>query len=73
MTINDVIKTYESALNTNDLEKILALYGKEPVFMPQHAPTLVGRDAVRAGYQQVFATLKLNIEFEVHESNSRGL
>jgi uncharacterized protein (TIGR02246 family) len=72
MTIKDLIKTYEVALNANDLEKILALYGSEPVFMPQHAPALVGRDAVRAGYKQVFETLKLNIGFEVHEIEEAG-
>lgn len=72
MTIKELLKTYESALNTNDLEKILELYGNEPVFMPQHAPALVGRKAVRAGYEQVFATLKLNIRFEVHEIEETG-
>jgi len=72
MTIKELIQTYASALNTNDLEKILALYGKEPVFMPQHAPALVGRDAVRAGYEQVFASIKLNIHFEVHEIEETG-
>ena len=72
MTIKELLKTYETALNTNDLERILALYGNEPVFMPQHAPALVGRDAVRAGYEQVFATLKLNIRFEVYEVEETG-
>lgn len=72
MTIQDLIKTYERALNANDLETILALYGREPVFMPQHAPALVGRDAVRAGYQQVFDTIKLNIAFQIHELEQAG-
>lgn len=72
MRIKELLKTYESALNTNDLEGILALYGSDPVFMPQHAPALIGRDAVRAGYEQVFATIKLNIRFEVHEIEEAG-
>ncbi len=72
MTIKDLIKTYEVALNANDLEKILALYGSEPVLMPQHAPALVGRDAVRAGYEQVFETLELDVGFEVHEIEGAG-
>ena len=72
MTIKDLIKTYETALNTNDLETILGLYGREPVFMPQHAPALVGRDAVRAGYEQVFASIKLNIRFDVYEIEETG-
>jgi uncharacterized protein (TIGR02246 family) len=72
MRIKELLKTYESALNTNDVEGILALYGSDPVFMPQHAPALVGRDAVRAGYEQVFATIKLDVRFEVHEIEEAG-
>lgn len=72
MTIKELIKSYEIALNANDLERILALYGSQPVFMPQHAPALVGRDAVRAGYKQVFETLKLNIAFEIEEIEEMG-
>jgi len=70
--IRDVIQRYETALNANAIDDILGLYGSEPVFMPQHAPALVGRDAVRAGYQQVFETLKLNIRFEIHEVQQAG-
>ena len=72
MTIQELIKSYEIALNANDLERILALYGSEPVFMPQHAPALMGRDAVRAGYRQVFDTLKLNIAFEIYDIEEMG-
>ena len=72
MSIKELLAAYERALNANDLEGILALYGSDPVFMPQHAPALVGRDAVRAGYQQVFATIKLAIRFEVHELEEGG-
>ena len=72
MTIESLIKTYETALNTNDIDAILGLYGTQPVFMPQHAPALVGRDAVRAGYKQVFETIKLNVRFEIHEIQEAG-
>ncbi|MBK1865558.1 YybH family protein [Aestuariivirga sp. YIM B02566] len=72
MTIDAIFKTYEQALNANDLETILGLYGSEPVFMPQHAPALVGRAAVCAGYAQVFATIKLAIRFEIHEIEVAG-
>ncbi|MFO0583681.1 MAG: SgcJ/EcaC family oxidoreductase [Anaeromyxobacter sp.] len=72
MTVTELIKAYETALNANDLETILSLYGSDPVFMPQHAPALVGRDAVRAGYRQVFSTIKLDIRFDVHEIEETG-
>ena len=67
MSIEQVIREYEIALNGNDIETILSLYSAEPVFMPQGAPALTGRAAVRAGYEHVFNTLKLNVRFTVHE------
>ena len=72
MSIQSVLRSYEAALNTNAIDTILDLYGSEPVFMPQHAPALVGRDAVRAGYEQVFATIKLDVRFEIHEVEETG-
>lgn len=72
MNIETLLKTYETALNANDIEGILALYSSDPVFMPQNAPALVGRDAVRAEYRQVFDTIKLNVAFEVHETGEAG-
>lgn len=72
MSIKELIKAYEIALNASNLEAIVALYGSEPVFMPQHAPALAGRDAVRAGYKHVFETLELDIGFEVHELEEAG-
>ncbi len=72
MSIESQLKAYEKALNTNDIDTILGLYGQAPVFMPQHAPALVGRDAVRAGYRQVFDTIQLNVEFTIHEVEILG-
>ena len=72
MTIEQLIQNYQLALNDNDIETILGLYGSQPVFMPQNAPALVGRNAVRAGYQQVFETIKLNVRFEIHEIHEAG-
>ncbi|MEN1478796.1 SgcJ/EcaC family oxidoreductase, partial [Pseudomonas aeruginosa] len=67
LTIQSILQSYETALNANDIDAILDLYGEAPVFIPQHAPALVGREAVRAGYQQVFASIKLQIRFDIHE------
>lgn len=71
-SIESILRSYESALNSNAVDTILDLYGSEPVFMPQHAPALVGRAAVRAGYEQVFATIKLDVHFEIHEVEEAG-
>ena len=47
MSIQSVLRSYEAALNSNAVDTILDLYGSEPVFMPQHAPALINRNAVR--------------------------
>jgi uncharacterized protein (TIGR02246 family) len=65
--ITNLLKAYEKALNTSDASAALALYGSDPIFMAQNAPAFVGRDAVRAGYDYVFKTLKLNVVFSIHE------
>lgn len=72
MSIEKVIRAYFAALNVNDIDTILGLYSAEPVFMPQGAPALVGRAAVRAGYEYVFNTLKLNVDLTVHEIEEVG-
>ena len=70
--IVSVIKAYEKALNASDTAAALALYGEDPIFMPQYSGALSGRDAVKAGYDHVFATLKLNVIFTVHEVVEMG-
>ena len=50
----------------------MTLYASEPVFMPQHAPAMVERDAVRGAYDHVFATIRLAVLFEVHEVRVLG-
>ncbi|PRC94584.1 YybH family protein [Solimicrobium silvestre] len=72
MSIKSIIEAYGTALNANDIDSILSLYSADPVFMPQGAPALIGRDAVRAGYTFVFNTLKLNVQFTIHEIEEVG-
>ena len=72
MEIKQVLQRYEQAVNASDPAAVLALYGSDPVFMPQNAPAMVGRDAVRKAYEQVFATIRLAIRFEVYEVEVLG-
>lgn len=72
MTINQVITQYETALNASDTAAVMALYAQSPVFMPQHAPALEGREQVQAGYEMVFNTIQLNVAFTIHEIEEFG-
>ena len=70
--IVNAIKAYEKSLNTSDTEAALALYGEDPVFMPEYSTALSGRDAVKAGYDHVFGAIKLNVSFTIHEIAEMG-
>lgn len=70
--IQGVIAKYESALNASKANDVLKLYGKNPTFMPQHAPAQVGRAAVKQAYDNVFNTIKLDIKFSIHEVEVLG-
>ena len=70
--IQGVISKYESALNASNADDVLKLYGKNPTFMPQHAPAQVGRAAVKQAYDNVFSTIKLDIKFTTHEVETLG-
>ncbi|VAW43916.1 hypothetical protein MNBD_GAMMA04-390 [hydrothermal vent metagenome] len=70
--IENLISNYETALNGSDIKGVLGVYGKKPVFMPQHVPAQVGRDAVKQTYENVFNTIKLNIKFTTHEIEVLG-
>src|SRR6516225_9635902 len=70
--IVNVIEAYEKSLNTSDTQAALALYGDDPVFMPQFSTALSGRDAVKAGYDHVFGAIKLNVSFTIHEIVEMG-
>ena len=70
--IVNVITAYEKSLNASDTATALELYGEDPIFMPEYSAALSGREAVRAGYDHVFETLKLNVIFTVHEVVEMG-
>ncbi len=70
--IQTVLDRYEQALNASDVDSVLALYADDGVFMPSSAPTAVGIESVRAAYEHVFTTIKLNIAFTVEEIVADG-
>ena len=70
--IEATLKQYESALNASDVGVVLSLYTEDGVFMPSGAPTAAGAEAVRAAYEHVFGTIKLNIAFSIDEIVQTG-
>lgn len=65
--IENVLQTYETALNASDTDTVMTLYAPDGVFMPQHSPSSVGEEAVRSAYERVFQAIRLEVDFEIQE------
>ena len=65
--IEQVLMSYENALNNSDTKSVLTLYSEDGVFMPSEAPTSIGKEAVENAYNFVFSQIKLNIKFSIDE------
>jgi len=65
--VKKLLGNYERVLNASDVNGILKLYAKDGVFMPQHSPSQVGTDAIRAAYEHVFEAIDLDVEFDIIE------
>lgn len=70
--IENLLKSYEKALNASDTESVLKLYAEDGVFMPSEAPTSIGKTAVEGAYNYVFSQIKLNIKFSIDEIEING-
>ncbi len=70
--LRSIMEKYAAALRANDVDALVALYTANGVFMREDMPAVVGRDALRAAYRQIFATLKLDLTFDVVEAEIAG-
>lgn len=66
-SIENILSSYETALNTANTDSVVLLYADDGVFMPQNSTPFVGAEAIRAAYDGVFQTIKLDISFTVDE------
>lgn len=66
-SIEALLSTYKTALNTSDAKLAQSLYTKDGVFMPTEAPTAIGSENVLKAYEFVFSQIQLNIEFFIEE------
>lgn len=67
-----IMDSYAAGLRANNVEALVALYASNGVFMRDNMPAVVGRDALRAAYREVFATLKVDLGFTIQETEVAG-
>ena len=67
-----IMDGYAAALRANNVEALVALYASNGVFMRDNMPAVVGREALRTAYREVFATLKVDLGFTIQETEVSG-
>lgn len=53
--------------NGKDAEALAAMYAEDAVMLPPNEPAIFGRDAIRAGFRETFASRDLKAEIEALE------
>ena len=70
--LQKVMSAYAAALKASDVETIVGLYSPKGVFMREEMKAVVGSDALRTAYKELFAALKLDLQFTQHEAEQAG-
>ncbi|ATY34878.1 DUF4440 domain-containing protein (plasmid) [Sphingomonas psychrotolerans] len=65
--IEEVLLTYETALNASDTDTVLTVFAPDGVFMAPNNPSTVGADAIRAAYNGIFQAITFDTELTVEE------
>jgi ketosteroid isomerase-like protein len=67
-----IMERYAAGLRWGTADALVALYTSDGVFIRDNLPAAAGTEALRAAYRQVFATLKLDLAFEIKETEVGG-
>ena len=67
-----IMERYAAGLRWGTADALAALYTSDGVFIRDNLPAAAGTEAVRAAYRQGFATLKLDVAFEIKETEVVG-
>lgn len=65
--IEDVLQTYETALNSSNVDTVLTVFASDGVFMAPNNPSTVGADAIRAAYNGIFQAITFETELTIEE------
>jgi ketosteroid isomerase-like protein len=67
-----ILDTYSKALDSNDVETLVGLYATNGVLVREDKPPAIGKEALRAAYKDIFATLKAALSFKVQDAEQSG-
>lgn len=67
-----IMERYAAGLRWGTADALVALYTSDGVFIRDNLPAAAGTEALRAAYRQLFATLKVDLAFEIKETEVAG-
>jgi uncharacterized protein (TIGR02246 family) len=67
-----IMERYAAGLRWGTADALVALYTSDGVFIRDDLPAAAGTDALRAAYRQLFASLKVDLAFEIKETEVAG-
>ncbi|MBY0319965.1 MAG: nuclear transport factor 2 family protein [Reyranella sp.] len=67
-----LMERYAAGLRWGTVDALVALYTPDGVYSRDDLPAVSGTEALRAAYRQVFATLKVDLTFEIKETEVAG-
>jgi len=70
--IKDLIVEFNAVFNSADIDKILPYYADDVVRIPSNSPATVGKDAIRASYEQMFTEITIQEEYVVEDVQVDG-
>lgn len=62
-----VLNRYGAVLATHSMPDLLSIYTADGVIMAPGFPPAAGQDALKAAYERIFSTVKLEIDFCIDE------
>jgi len=65
--ITSLLHAYGSVLSSRSLPDLLNIYTSDGVLMAPGYQPAVGTEALKASYERIFTTIKLEIEFSIDE------
>ena len=65
--ITSLLHRYGAVLASHSIPEVLSIYTTDGAIMAPGLAPAVGQNALKAAYERIFATIKLDIEFEIDE------
>ncbi len=65
--ISNVIRSYEKALNNNDVDVVLQYFTKDGILVLQGSPTSIGTEDVKEFFISIFRIIDFDISFKIEK------